>query len=41
MNTSTAHVVRLEPVGIELDVYEGETILDAAFRQGIGSTAWM
>ena len=27
--------VRLEPVGIEMDVEEGETVLDAAFRQGI------
>ena len=29
------HKVRLEPVGIEMDVEEGETVLDAAFRQGI------
>jgi propane monooxygenase reductase subunit len=29
------HTVRLEPVGIELEVDEDETILDAAFRQGI------
>ena len=27
--------VRLEPVGVEFDVEEEETILDAAFRQGI------
>ncbi|MCR9087684.1 MAG: 2Fe-2S iron-sulfur cluster binding domain-containing protein [Rhodobacteraceae bacterium] len=27
--------VRLEPVGVEFDVEEDETILDAAFRQGI------
>jgi len=27
--------VRLEPVGVEFDVNEDETILDAAFRQGI------
>lgn len=27
--------VRLEPVGIDMDVEEGETVLDAAFRQGI------
>lgn len=27
--------VRLEPVGVEFDVDEDETILDAAFRQGI------
>lgn len=29
------HTVRFEPVGIEMDVNEGETVLDAAFRQGI------
>ena len=29
------HTVRLEPVGIEMEVMEGETVLDAAFRQGI------
>ena len=29
------HTVRFEPVGIEMDVAEGETVLDAAFRQGI------
>lgn len=29
------HVVRFEPVGIEIEVDEDETILDAAFRQGI------
>lgn len=29
------HTVRLEPVGLEFEVKEGETILDAAFRQGI------
>lgn len=27
--------VRLEPVGVEFEVDEGETVLDAAFRQGI------
>ncbi len=27
--------VRFEPVGVEMDVAEGETVLDAAFRQGI------
>ncbi|MEO8716165.1 MAG: 2Fe-2S iron-sulfur cluster binding domain-containing protein, partial [Acetobacteraceae bacterium] len=27
--------VRFEPVGVEMDVEEGETVLDAAFRQGI------
>jgi len=29
------HIVRLEPVGIEMEVDEDETILDAAFRQGL------
>ena len=29
------HTVRFEPVGIEMEVSEGETVLDAAFRQGI------
>ena len=31
----TTHTVRFEPVGIEMEVAEGETVLDAAFRQGI------
>lgn len=29
------HTVRLSPVGVEFEVEEGETILNAAFRQGI------
>ncbi|MGA2288622.1 FAD-binding oxidoreductase [Bradyrhizobium sp.] len=29
------HKVRFEPVGIEMEVEEGETVLNAAFRQGI------
>jgi propane monooxygenase reductase subunit len=29
------HRVRFEPVGVEMNVNEGETVLDAAFRQGI------
>ena len=29
------HTVRLEPVGIEIEVDEDETILNAAFRQGV------
>ncbi len=29
------HTVRFEPVGIEIEVDESETILNAAFRQGI------
>jgi propane monooxygenase reductase component len=35
MSSTALHKVRLEPVGIEMDVEEGETVLDAAFRQGI------
>lgn len=33
--SGAVHNVRLEPVGIDMDVEEGETVLDAAFRQGI------
>ncbi|SNB71387.1 propane monooxygenase reductase subunit [Arboricoccus pini] len=29
------YTVRLEPVGIDLEVREGETVLNAAFRQGV------
>jgi propane monooxygenase reductase component len=29
------HTVKLEPVGIEIDVRESETVLEAAFRQGV------
>src|SRR5690348_15732541 len=32
---SATHTVRFEPVGIEIEVDEDETILHAAFRQGI------
>lgn len=32
---ATVHKVTFEPVGIEMEVEEGETVLDAAFRQGI------
>jgi propane monooxygenase reductase subunit len=32
---SETYNVRLEPVGVEFEVAENETILDAAFRQGI------
>ena len=35
MSDAKMHMVRFEPVGIEMDVAEGETVLDAAFRQGI------
>jgi propane monooxygenase reductase subunit len=29
------HTVRLEPVGLEIEAYEDETVLQAAFRQGV------
>jgi len=29
------HNVRLEPIGIDMEVEEGETVLNAAFRQGV------
>jgi propane monooxygenase reductase subunit len=29
------HTVRLEPVGIEFEVNEDETVLNGAFRQGL------
>ncbi|MGC1427068.1 MAG: 2Fe-2S iron-sulfur cluster-binding protein, partial [Albidovulum sp.] len=32
---SETYTVRLEPIGVDLEVEEDETILDAAFRQGI------
>src|SRR3954463_1736890 len=35
LSMARRHTVRFEPVGIELDAYEDETILEAAFRQGI------
>lgn len=35
MPAKAAYTVRFEPVGIEMEVEEGETVLDAAFRQGI------
>ena len=35
MTQAAVHRVRFEPVGVEMDVHEGETVLDAAFRQGI------
>ena len=31
----SVHRVRFEPAGVEMDVAEGETVLNAAFRQGI------
>lgn len=35
MTDKKTHTVRFEPVGVEMEVEEGEWILDAAFRQGI------
>jgi propane monooxygenase reductase subunit len=35
MPGATVHNVRFEPLGVEMEVEEGETVLDAAFRQGI------
>ena len=35
MSDAMVHTVRLEPVGLEMEVEEGETVLNAAFRQGI------
>jgi propane monooxygenase reductase subunit len=35
MSDVVVHKVRLEPVGLEMEVEEGETVLNAAFRQGI------
>src|SRR5205814_7197304 len=32
------HKVRFQPVGIEIDVNEDETVLNAAFRQGVSLT---
>jgi propane monooxygenase reductase subunit len=34
----TVHRVRFEPVGIEIAVDEDETVLQAAFRQGVSLT---
>ncbi|MEZ5932153.1 MAG: 2Fe-2S iron-sulfur cluster-binding protein [Alphaproteobacteria bacterium] len=35
MSSKEVYTVRLEPVGIEIEVEEDETVLEAAFRQGI------
>src|SRR6195256_6345063 len=35
MSSAQVHSVRFEPVGIEMEVEVGETVLNAAFRQGI------
>lgn len=35
MPDKVMHTVRFEPVGVEMEIDEGETVLNAAFRQGI------
>ena len=35
MPDKVIHTVRFEPVGVEMEIEEGETVLDAAFRQGV------
>jgi propane monooxygenase reductase component len=35
MAEKSTHIVRFEPVGVEMEVEEGETVLEAAFRQGV------
>jgi propane monooxygenase reductase subunit len=35
MAGKNTHIVRLEPVGVEMEIEEGETVLNAAFRQGV------
>jgi propane monooxygenase reductase subunit len=35
MTEKVTHKVRFEPVGIEIEVEEDETVLEAAFRQGV------
>jgi propane monooxygenase reductase subunit len=35
MSSKEVYTVRLEPVGVEIEVEEDETVLEAAFRQGI------
>src|ERR1700674_855803 len=35
MPDKVTHTVRFEPVGIEMEIEEGETVLDVAFRQGV------
>jgi propane monooxygenase reductase subunit len=35
MPAPAVHTVRFEPLGVEMEVEEGETVLNAAFRQGI------
>jgi propane monooxygenase reductase component len=35
MGEKKTHTVRFEPVGVEIEVEEGETVLEAGFRQGV------
>jgi len=35
MTATAVHTVRFEPLGVEMEVEEGETVLNAAFRQGV------
>ena len=35
MAEKVAHTVRFEPVGIEMEAAEDETVLEAAFRHGV------
>src|SRR6201998_3253817 len=35
MAEKVAHTIRFEPVGIEIEAEEDETVLEAAFRQGV------
>jgi propane monooxygenase reductase component len=35
MPEKITHTVRFEPVGVEMEIEEGETVLNAAFRQGV------
>jgi propane monooxygenase reductase subunit len=35
MTDNAIHTVRFEPVGVEIEIEEGETVLEAAFRQGV------
>ncbi len=35
MPEKITHTVRFEPVGVEMEIDEGESVLNAAFRQGV------
>lgn len=35
MSGTQIHNVRFEPLGVEMEIEEGETVLNAAFRQGV------